>query len=156
MNSPSSGVRVWIQNAAKAPIRVGAVRGPIIAAAALPELRPSLPAQASLTVRIAGDRLLRRLNSEFLGEDHATDVLSFPAGGQEGYLGDVAISWPAVGRQAAEHRHSVEAELGLLAVHGFLHLVGYDHSDATEERVMRRLTLAALESCGIRLADGRL
>lgn len=111
-----------------------------------------------LTVRVTGDRELRRLNREFLGEDRPTDVLSFPAGGWPpagGYLGDLAISWPAAERQAREHGHEPAVEAALLAVHGLLHLLGWDHADPAEEREMTALTLACLARSGLSPAARR-
>jgi len=84
---------------------------------------------------IADDETVRRLNHEFLGEDHATDVLSFPAGSPgDPYLGDIALSWPMVVRQAGSFGHPVEVEAALLSVHGLLHLLGFDHGDEMEAR----------------------
>ena len=81
---------------------------------------------------VAGDTELRRLNREFLGRDYATDVLSFPApcgtGLQPvGSLGDIAISGRRAAAQARRLGHSLEDEIGILMLHGLLHLVGYDH-----------------------------
>ncbi|MDQ6899906.1 MAG: rRNA maturation RNase YbeY [Candidatus Dormibacteraeota bacterium] len=117
-----------------------------------------LPAEAQLTLLVAGDLTLRRLNRRFLGEDHATDVLSFPSGGGEvpGYLGDLAISWPAVQRQARHYRHAVESEAGLLVVHGLLHLLGFDHADRAGERSMTALTWRCLTRVGLGIAAARL
>ncbi|HLH70097.1 MAG TPA: rRNA maturation RNase YbeY [Candidatus Dormibacteraeota bacterium] len=113
--------------------------------------------EVGLTVRITGDRELRRLNRRFLGDDHPTDVLSFPSGDlSSGYLGDLALSWPAVVRQAAAFGHAAEVEMALLAVHGLLHLLGWDHATPEEEREMTRLTLACLARSGLCPADGRL
>jgi probable rRNA maturation factor len=110
-----------------------------------------------MTVRITGDRELRRLNRDFLGEDRTTDVLSFPSGDAgSGYLGDVALSWPAVVRQAARHGHAEDVEAALLVVHGLLHLLGWDHASPREEREMTRLTLACLGRAGIVPAPDRL
>ena len=131
----------------------------IQAAAAVPEVAARLPdAGWELTLRVSGDRELRRLNRRFLGEDHATDVLSFPSGERApgAYLGDIVISWPAVIRQAGEFGHPEDSELGLLAVHGFLHVLGWDHSSAREEAEMNRLTLDALGRSGIAIASNRL
>jgi probable rRNA maturation factor len=129
-----------------------AVEEPAVAAAA----RPAGTA-AALTVRVTGDRELRRLNREFLGEDHATDVLSFPSGDLAGgYLGDLALSWPAVGRQAEAFGHPPEVEAALLSVHGLLHLLGWDHATPPDELAMTRLTLACLARSGLRPAPGRL
>lgn len=128
-------------------------------AAEVPEVAARLPEKGwELTIRISGDRELRRLNRRFLHEDHATDVLSFPSGeqGAGAYLGDVVISWPAVIRQAEEFGHSEDDELALLLVHGLLHVLGWDHSKAREESEMNRLTLDALGHSGFTIAAGRL
>jgi len=129
-----------------------ALEEPAVAAAAAPA-----GAAPEMTVRVTGDRELRRLNREFLGEDHATDVLSFPSGDLAGgYLGDLALSWPAVTRQAVAFGHAPEVEAALLAVHGLLHLLGWDHATPPEEREMTRLTLACLARSALRPAPGRL
>jgi probable rRNA maturation factor len=149
-------VRIDVVKAVAAPFRPGDLRAVLGAAAAVREVGARLGDEPSLVVRVTGDRELRRLNRRFLGEDHATDVLAFPSGQPSGHVGDIAISWPAVRRQAAEHGHAEFTELGLLAVHGFLHLLGWDHAAAAQRREMTRLTLAALELAGLKLAPGRL
>ena len=86
-------------------MRASRLRAVLRAAAGVPEVSARLSAQPALTLRVTGDRELRRLNRQFLGEDAVTDVLSFPAGedaAEPGYLGDIALSWPAVLRQSAE------------------------------------------------------
>lgn len=118
-------------------------------------------APAEVAVRITGDRELRRLNRRFLGVDAATDVLSFPSGTASGplpgHLGDIAVSWPAVVRQARSYGHSEEAELALLCVHGLLHLLGRDHATLGEERAMWEETRRCLGAAGIGdLAEERL
>ena len=141
-------------------MRASRLRAVLRAAAGVPEVSARLPAQPALTLRVTGDRELRRLNRQFLGEDAVTDVLSFPAGedaAEPGYLGDIALSWPAVVRQSAEYRHPVEVEAALLGVHGLLHLLGWDHTTPSEEREMWRLTRAALAAAGIpEVGAGRL
>lgn len=102
-----------------------------------------------VTLVVAGDDLLQQLNRDYRGIDAPTDVLSFAA--QEdaegetlfvsapeaaNYLGDVIISFPTAQRQAAAVGQSVADELSLLAVHGVLHLLGYDHASAEEEADM--------------------
>lgn len=86
-------------------------------------------------------KTIRRLNRKFLKKDAATDVLSFPLGerGADGkfYLGDIVISVPQASKQSSSKKHSLEKELKLLAVHGFLHLLGYDHSAGIEEEEER-------------------
>ena len=91
---------------------------------------------ASLSARVAGgrsftcmitdDRELERLNRMFLGKSYATDVLSFPSSGGAG-LGEIAISAERAREQAAEHGHDIAAEIGILMLHGVLHLLGLDH-----------------------------
>jgi len=84
---------------------------------------------------ITGDSELRRLNREFRGKDYATDVLSFP--GQDGHLGDLAISVMRARAQAREFGHTTEQELRILMLHGVLHLLGHDHE--TDSGRMARL-----------------
>lgn len=137
--------------AVRCPIPARRLRDLVAAAAS----QLGVPAEAELAIRITGDRELRRLNRSFLGIDASTDVLSFPSG-IEDYLGDIAISWPAVIRQAAQYGHSEEAELALLCVHGLLHLLGRDHDTPEQERAMWAETHAGLAAAGVPLAEGRL
>lgn len=111
---------------------------------------------ASVNVMLTGDGTLRRLNRRFAGDDHATDVLAFPAteaAGHHrdmqdmqdaGFLGDIAVSVPRVACQARDHGVSATYELAMLAIHGTLHLLGYDHATPDEERVMFGKTDVAL------------
>ena len=75
---------------------------------------------------ITGDAELRRLNKEFLGQDCATDVLSFASAGTAS-LGDIAISLQRARAQAREFGHTLEQEVCILMLHGVLHLMGLDH-----------------------------
>lgn len=103
----------------------------------------------SAAIVLAGDRLVRRLNRAYRGKDRTTDVLSFPAasGPEEAGrpLGEIVISVPQAARQAGARGHSVEREVALLVLHGWLHLLGYDHEvddgtmAALEARLARRL-----------------
>ncbi len=150
---------VVVQNAARAPIPRGRVRAVLAGAGQVAEIGARLPEGGwGLAVRISGDGELRRLNRQFLGEDRPTDVLSFPSGdrGPGAHLGDIVISWPAVVRQAAHYGHPEDTELALLAVHGFLHVLGWDHAGTDEEAEMVRLTVAALRPSDIHIAPGRL
>ena len=94
-----------------------------------------------LAVVLAGDRTLRSLNARYRGKDKPTDVLSFPGpGGQEG-LGDVVISLETAARNARALGRTLPQEVDVLALHGFLHVLGYDHEtdDGTMDRLERRL-----------------
>ena len=90
-----------------------------------------------VAVVLAGDHLLRRLNRQFRGKDRPTDVLSFPGEGGEEGLGDVVISVPTAERNARRQGHRLPRELDILALHGFLHVLGYDHE--TDDGAMDRL-----------------
>jgi probable rRNA maturation factor len=90
-----------------------------------------------LSLSFVGDAEIRRLNRTFRKKDKATDVLSFPlrerASDGKFYLGDIIISVPTARRQASEIGHPLERELEYLAIHGFLHLLGYEHDEGHEE-----------------------
>ena len=109
-------------------------------------LAATAPARArgTVTVMLTGDGAMRRLNREWRGVDRATDVLSFPVEddgprvrGQVRHLGDIVIATGVAQRQAARARHAYGTELKVLALHGLLHLLGYDHE--TDAGQMRRL-----------------
>ncbi len=89
---------------------------------------------------ITDDRELKRLNSEFLGHDYATDVLSFPSGDGQGSLGDIAISADRAREQSEHFGHSPEMEVRVLMLHGVLHLLGLDHE--SDRGRMRRTETA--------------
>jgi probable rRNA maturation factor len=103
---------------------------------------------AALTLRVSGevslvltgDRAMRRLNARYRGKDKSTDVLSFPGDPKTG-LGDIVISVETATRNARRLRRTVPQELDVLALHGFLHVLGYDHEkdDGTMDRLERRL-----------------
>lgn len=97
---------------------------------------------------LVDDDYIQELNRDYRGIDRPTDVLSFALnegeepdvidGPQESLLGDIIISLPTALRQAEEFNHSLERELAFLAVHGMLHLLGYDHEEETDRQVMRQ------------------
>lgn len=110
-------------------------------------------ADAAVTVVLTTDEEVRALNAHYRGVDAPTDVLSFAAretqpdapsitlpaevaAELDRYLGDLVIAYPYSARQAAQYGNNVTAELQLLAVHGTLHLLGYDHQDAASEAAM--------------------
>ncbi len=93
-----------------------------------------------MTVAIVSDARVRALNRQYRRKDTATDVLSFPSD-ERGYLGDVVIAAGVAKRQAGEAGHPLTTELRVLALHGLLHLLGYDHErdDGRMARLERRL-----------------
>jgi probable rRNA maturation factor len=100
----------------------------------------------ALTIVLAGDATVRTLNRTFRGKDKTTDVLSFPLGCErlpDGTrpLGEVVICVAQAARQARAEGHSLARELRLLVIHGYLHLLGYDHEvdDGTMMRLQARL-----------------
>ena len=107
------------------------------ALAALAEARAEGMAEGAVTVMLAGDREVRRLNTDHRGKAKPTNVLSFPAE-HPGFLGDVALALGVVRREARAAGRPVLAHLSHLVAHGVLHLVGHDHLRAGEARRMER------------------
>jgi probable rRNA maturation factor len=106
-----------------------------------------------MTVVLTDSRRIRRLNARFAGEDQVTDVLAFPAAIPPSrtaprYLGDVVIALPRARRQARHRGVPLPQELALLAVHGTLHLLGYNHARPAERRRMWEVQAAALSRLG--------
>ncbi|HVC34255.1 MAG TPA: rRNA maturation RNase YbeY [Chloroflexota bacterium] len=110
------------------------------------------PVEISLVV--TDDAEIQALNLAYRGKDCPTDVLSFSqAEGPVGFpetpgtprpLGDIVISYDRVRAQASEYGHSERRELAYLAVHGLLHLLGFDHESEPQRETMRRAEEAAL------------
>lgn len=122
----------------------------------------------ALNILLADDNEIARLNSEFRGMDSTTDVLSFPEyelggallqtvlqeqelerSGENIVVGDIAISMPRALEQAEEYGHSLSRELSFLAVHGTLHLLGYDHMTPEDETLMRQKQKEVLDAAGL-------
>lgn len=114
------------------------VRAPGLAA----WLQSAAPARArgAVTVAIVPDARVRALNRRYRRKDAPTDVLSFPAA-EPSMLGDIVIAAGVARRQAHAAGHSLGTELRVLALHGLLHLLGYDHErdGGRMSRVERRL-----------------
>ncbi|WP_307892024.1 rRNA maturation RNase YbeY [Bacillus swezeyi] len=104
--------------------------------------------QAEVSVTIVTNEEIQKINKEYRGKDYPTDVISF-ALEEDGegeveiigadmptVLGDIIISADKAKEQAEEYGHSLMRELGFLTVHGFLHLLGYDHMTEKEEKEM--------------------
>ncbi|HEY69569.1 MAG TPA: rRNA maturation RNase YbeY [Anaerolineae bacterium] len=91
-----------------------------------------------LSLILVGEARMQEYNQQFANQDAPTDVLAFVDGtidpeSEMTYYGDVIICHPIADRQASQQGHSLSAEITLLAIHGVLHLLGYDH-DAPETR----------------------
>jgi probable rRNA maturation factor len=93
-------------------------------------------AAGDVAVALVSDARMRALNRTYRKKDTATDVLSFAA---EGQLGDIVIATGVARRQARSARHSYQSELRVLALHGLLHLLGYDHDDEKDHGRMARV-----------------
>ena len=103
---------------------------------------------AEVSITFVDNEKIREINRDYRGKDQPTDVISFALEemGEEEIeivgadlppvLGDIIISAPKAREQAEEYGHSFMRELGFLVVHGFLHLLGYDHETEEEEKVM--------------------
>lgn len=104
-----------------------------------------------LSVVITDDRVVQELNRTYRGIDATTDVLAFALADESQrlpfiappdgilHLGEVLISYPQAERQAKEQGHPLKQELGLLVIHGVLHLLGYDDEDSENEQKMRAM-----------------
>lgn len=104
-----------------------------------------------LNVILTNPENIKKINGEYRNIDKETDVLSFPMfekqeieemlknGNEiEEVLGDIVISIPRVKQQAEEYGHSFERELAYMLIHGFYHLMGYDHMEENEKQEMRK------------------
>ncbi|WP_413380135.1 rRNA maturation RNase YbeY [Alkalihalobacillus sp. 1P02AB] len=107
-----------------------------------------LVGEIELSLTFVTDEEIQEINREYRDKDQPTDVISFAlneqgeneqeiiAEGLPNVLGDIIISVPRIGAQAEEYGHSFERELGFLVVHGFLHLLGFDHMTDADEKEM--------------------
>lgn len=109
-----------------------------------------------ITFSVVDDEEIHQVNREYRNVDRPTDVISFPANEGEsiaalpdGFLGDIMISLPRAEAQAEEYGHSLKRELSFLAVHGTLHLLGYDHMTDEEAKEMFALQDEILNEMGI-------
>jgi probable rRNA maturation factor len=114
--------------------------------------------EAELAVMLTDDSGIRTLNNNWRGIDKPTNVLSFPALQPEGarkpgdaprMLGDIAIAYETTKREADEEGKPFEHHLSHLAIHGFLHLIGYDHENDADAEEMESLETEILEQLGI-------
>jgi probable rRNA maturation factor len=146
--SPSGLGVVLLNRQRRASVRPARLRRVLRAAAR------DLGVTGELSVVLAGDRTLRSLNARYRGKDKPTDVLSFPGPGGEEGLGDVVISLDTAARNARALGRTLPQEVDVLALHGFLHVLGYDHEtdDGTMDRLERRLRRKLLDGRATRRA----
>lgn len=153
----SARLRVSVTDAAGRPLAAQGLSQWLVRAA-------PATARGALSVALVDDRAMRRLNRAYRGVDQATDVLTFPAhdlsagrpahelvadrpahelfAGRPAFrqsegLGDIAIAMGVARRQARTYEHALRTEIRILALHGLLHLLGYDHE--TDRGQMRRM-----------------
>jgi probable rRNA maturation factor len=107
----------------------------------LEEAARALGVSGEVALVLTRDPALRALNSRYRGKDKPTDVLSFPGPGGSAGLGDIVVSVDTAQRNARRLGRTLLRELDVLALHGFLHVLGYDHEtdDGTMDRLERRL-----------------
>jgi probable rRNA maturation factor len=120
---------------------------------ALTQSRARITGAAELSIVLTDDAEQRVLNRDWRGIDKSTNVLSFPQiepfGPVSGLLGDIILARETLEREAAEQAVSFEDHFTHLVVHGFLHLLGYDHMDEDEALVMEGLETQILASLGV-------
>ena len=116
-----------------------------------------------ITVTFTNPKNIQSINKEYRNIDRPTDVLSFPMYQKEeldqkiekkdfqyqDILGDIVISIPKVEEQAKEYGHSFERELSYMLIHGFYHLMGYDHIEEEDKKQMRKKEEKILETLNI-------
>jgi probable rRNA maturation factor len=128
------------------------------AIAAAAEMVDADTGAAELAVMLTDDAGIRTLNSNWRGIDKPTNVLSFPAlqaagpGGPDGaprMLGDIAIAYQTTRKEADDEQKLFDHHLSHLAVHGFLHLIGYDHEKDADAETMESLEQEILAQLGI-------
>jgi probable rRNA maturation factor len=117
--------------------------------------------EAELSVTFVDNNRIQEINKEYRQKDKPTDVISFAleemtegelqiAGADiPRHLGDIIISVPKTREQADEYGHSFMRELGFLTVHGFLHLLGYDHMNEVDEKIMFSRQAEILDKFGL-------
>lgn len=117
--------------------------------------------EAEVSITFVDNERIKEINKEYRDKDQPTDVISFAleelgegeveiiGADMPRFLGDIIISIPKAKEQAEEYNHSFERELGFLSLHGFLHLLGYDHMTEEDEKVMFGKQDEILQSYGL-------
>jgi len=126
---------VLLNRQRRRPVRPGRLRR------LLQDAARALGVSGEVALVLTRDPAVRALNARYRGQDKPTDVLSFPGSGGSVGLGDIVVSVDTAERNARRRGRSLQRELDVLALHGFLHVLGYDHEtdDGTMDRLERRL-----------------
>ena len=144
-------LRQSAENAVQAAAMAGALTG------INPSTNPSpqgggepiaLVIDAELSILFTDDAHVRRLNARYRGKDRPTNVLSFPQASGP-LLGDIILAFETVEEEARLAGKQLKAHMAHLIIHGFLHLLGYDHEGEAEAEAMEALERAALARIGI-------
>ena len=120
-------------------------------AAALAEAGVEPDAEGELSCLFCDDDAIRALNAQWRGQDKATNVLSFPTEGPGAalMLGDIAVAYGTVAREAADEGRSVADHTAHLVIHGTLHLLGEDHEVEAEAEAMEAMETRAMARLGL-------
>lgn len=123
---------------------------------------------SEVSISFVNNDEIQRINKQYRGKDYPTDVISFALEEQSEdeleiigdeslpvHLGDIVISIEKAKEQSEEYEHSFEREIGFLAVHGFLHLLGYDHETDEEEKEMFERQENILQEFGLKRDEER-
>lgn len=108
-------------------------------------------ARGTVSLLLGDDAAVAALNAEFRGKSGPTNVLSFPPSdpAEPDFLGDIALAAETIAREAGEQDKSFEAHAAHMVVHGFLHLLGYDHTNDADAEKMEARERAILAALGI-------
>lgn len=119
-------------------------------ASSLDRIGPRADMRHALTLLLTDTNEISQLHARFFGDPSDTDVMSFPGDERptdgSHYLGDIAISLDVAGVQAEREQHSLQREVSFLALHGLLHLLGYNDENDGERATMLRLQTDLLEA----------
>jgi probable rRNA maturation factor len=105
--------------------------------------------EANVTILLTSDEAVRELNWQYRGKNKPTNVLSFPPANDDTYLGDIAIAYGVTKKEAVASKKAFASHAIHLAVHGILHLLGYDHVRLPDARKMEALEISILSDLGI-------
>jgi probable rRNA maturation factor len=129
------------------PSARAAARRAVTQAAAMRSTRP-----AELAIVLSDDSAIRSLNRLWRGIDAATNVLSFPssaARGEPAHLGDIVLAYETIAREARADHKPMAHHVAHLAVHGYLHLIGYDHERTADAETMEQNEREILQQLSI-------